>query len=132
MFKGFEDQLSNTPFRHSRFYAFAGIRDEKKSLEISCKPPLLIEDMSFALAPAFERLMPWETLDQPSMTVCFGTLPGTMCLNYWVGSATRQLPQSETASDIISRPMELGTILDRLHFLEHGLNEDVSSQRNLW
>ena len=130
VFKGFAHQTPNVPFKHSRFYAFAGMRDGSESLEASYKPVPLIEGMSFALAHAFEYLMPWETLEQPSMSVCFGASPGTISLNYWVSLATRRLPHSETTSDLISRPMELTTIMDRLQYLENGLDDTVSHGRN--
>ena len=131
VFKGFAHQTPNVPFKHSRFYAFAGMKDGSESLEASYKPSPLTEGMSFALAHAFEYLMPWETLEQPSMIMCFGALPGTISLNYWVGLATRKVPHSETTSDLISRPMELTTIMDRLRFLENGLDDTVSFGRNL-
>ena len=127
-FKGFAFQTPNVPFRHSRFYAFAGMKDGEESLEAFFKPSPLITEMSLALSQESESLMPWETLEQPSMTMCFGSLPGTITLNYWVGLAVRALPPSETTSNILVWPLELKTILDRLEFLEYGLDKNVSAQ----
>jgi len=128
VFKGLALQAPNVSFRHSRFYAFAGMKDGKESLEASCEPSPLIGGMSFALEGPIEKLMPWETLEQPSMTVCFGTLPGTTTMNRWVSLISRHPRQRETNSIIVLRPMPLTTILDRLKFLEHGLDEQVSQK----
>jgi len=130
-FKGFAFQTLNVPFRHSRFYAFAGMMDGNESLESSSKLSPLTEGMSFALDGAYESLMPWESLEQPSMTMCFGASPGTITLNHWVGLVARHLPSSETDSVVLFRPMSLKMVLDRLEFLEYGLDEDVSSKHIL-
>ncbi len=125
-FKGFAFQTVNVPFRHSRFYAFAGMMDGKDSLEAAPELSPLTEGMSFALEGAYDSLMPWESLEQPSMTMCFGASPGTITLNQWVGLVARHLPPSETDSNVVLRPIPLVTVLDRLKFLESGLDEDVS------
>ena len=126
-FQGFAFQTLNVPFRHYRFYAFAGIRDGQQSLEALLKPFPLSRTMSLVLGQESESPMPWETLEQPSKTMCFGSSPGTITMNYWVGLAMRRLPPSETVSNILVRPLELVTILDRLEFLEGGLDQHVSS-----
>lgn len=126
LFKGFAFQTLNVPLRRSRFYAFAGMIDGNESLESLSKLSPLTEGMSFALEGAYESLMPWESLEQPSMTMCFGSSPGTVTLNHYVGLVARHLPPLVTDSAVLFRPMSLKTVLDRLKYLEHGLDKDVS------
>lgn len=70
---------------------------------------------------------PWETLEQPSMAFCYGSLPGTVQLNYWVNLSS-QIPKCEGFFDldIKSRELTLAVIIERLINLERKTEEEMS------
>lgn len=68
---------------------------------------------------------PWETLEQPSMALCFTNTPGTITLNRYVTSITGPVIVDPPISSIVCRDMALRKILRRLHYLQSGLEEDV-------
>lgn len=69
---------------------------------------------------------PWETLDQPSMAFAYGTLGGTITLNHWCGiNGNPHAPIELRDSGIQSlRVIDLDTILDRLRYLEAGIDDE--------
>lgn len=68
---------------------------------------------------------PWETLEQPSYSFHYGKLPGTITLNQWTSTASAIPPTIALRdSGIMPRPMPLERILERLHELRAGLEDD--------
>jgi hypothetical protein len=80
---------------------------------------------SFPLQNKEPALHPWETLEQPSMSFYYGTQPGTITLNHWVGLSGHPAPAIELRDPGVKpREVELSTILERLIYLEKGFEED--------
>jgi hypothetical protein len=80
---------------------------------------------SFRLQGPERPTEPWETLEQPSMSFCYGLRPGTCTLTFWVGLSGNPSPPIELREpDMRPREVELSTILDRLKYLEGGFEED--------
>ncbi|CAG8953769.1 hypothetical protein HYFRA_00006660 [Hymenoscyphus fraxineus] len=80
---------------------------------------------SFRLQGPDPPLYPWETLEQPSLSFCYGTRPGTRTLNHWVGLSGNPSPPIELREpNMRPREAELKTILERLIYLEGGFEED--------
>lgn len=70
-------------------------------------------------------LYPWETLEQPSLSFCYGYRPGTITLNHWVSLSGKPNPRIELRDpDVKPREVELSTILQRLIDLQGGFEED--------
>lgn len=80
---------------------------------------------SFRLQGSGAAAYPWETLEQPSLEFCYGTRPGTITLNHWVGlSGNPNLSIELRDLGINPREVEFSVILERLIFLEGGFEED--------
>lgn len=80
---------------------------------------------SFRLQDSDPPQHPWETLEQPSMSFCYGARPGTITLNHWVSSFGRPSVSVELVEpDAKPREVKLSTILERLIYLEGGFEED--------
>ncbi|KAL8810758.1 MAG: hypothetical protein Q9200_002329 [Gallowayella weberi] len=79
----------------------------------------LADDMTLSLGAALAETVPWRTLEQPSMTSCFGVFPGTITLNRYVASFNRSAPPVEQCSTPASLGrLDLDQILERLWLLQ--------------
>lgn len=68
---------------------------------------------------------PWQTLEQPSYTFYYGSLPGTTTLNQWACSASPLPPAMELRdSGVMPRSMDLERVFERLKELQYGLEDD--------
>lgn len=68
---------------------------------------------------------PWETLEQPSLAFGYGTRPGTITLNHWVGLFSAVPPLIGLRDPgFLPRDVTLTQIFDRLKDLEGGLEDD--------
>jgi hypothetical protein len=80
---------------------------------------------SFPLQGQAPAAYPWETLEQPSMSFCYGAQPGTITLNHWVALSGQPAPPIELRDPGVKpREVELSVILERLIYLEHGFEDD--------
>jgi len=95
----------------------------------------MIQLMTLRLVGSGPATYPWETLEQPSYSFCFGQRPGTITLNHWVSLAS-VVPSSISLRDpgILPRDIDLERILERLKELEKGLEDDDEDlmYRNLY
>ena len=81
-----------------------------------CQAPA---DMSLQLFDTIANAMPWETLEQPSMTYCFGMLPGTVTLNHYAGLINQPAPSVPFPQyTILARRTDDLLILRRLYALQ--------------
>ncbi|KAK3371714.1 hypothetical protein B0T24DRAFT_334544 [Lasiosphaeria ovina] len=92
--------------------------------------------MTLRLLGSGPALDPWETLEQPSFSFCYGRRPGTVTLNHWASIAS-QLPPAIALRDpgIVPRDIGLDLIFERLQDLERrGLEDDDDDlmYRNLY
>lgn len=104
---------------HIRLYASVALEmsDGRHSMvDHLCQAPV---DMSLQLFDIIADAMPWETLEQPSMTYCFGLLPGTLTLNRYVGLINRSLPSVPFPYyTVMARQTDDLLVLRRLYFLQ--------------
>jgi hypothetical protein len=91
--------------------------------------------MTLRLAESGPATYPWETLEQPSYSFCFGKRPGTITLNQWVSLASA-MPLAIELRDagVAPREVDLETIFERLRELDRGLEDDDEDlmYRNLY
>ncbi|KAM7200516.1 VTC domain containing protein [Naviculisporaceae sp. PSN 640] len=85
----------------------------------------MVQLMTLRLLGSGQATYPWETLEQPSYTFCFGKRPGTITLNHWVSMASA-FPPTIALRDpgVMPREIELYHIFERLKSLERGLEDD--------
>lgn len=82
--------------------------------------------MSATLTGMPNSLHPWRSLEQPSLLSCFGEAPGSITLNYWVGTFNDN-PQVVEQNGKFLKLREVGLLwlLQRIQHLEFGLETDV-------
>lgn len=91
--------------------------------------------MTLRLAEAGPATYPWESLEQPSSSFCFGKRPGTITLNHWVSLASAVPPAIALRdSGVAPRDVDLESIFARLKDLDRGLEDDDEDllYRNLY
>lgn len=124
-FEGFVAQADHIIEEHKRYFAFADTansgEDPKRSATSLSSP-----GQSLVLGGNVDSDRPWETLEQPSMSLSFGSIPGSITLNRYVGSNDRRRVVQTPVSSVTRREMTLQTILERLCYLRGGLDDDVS------
>ncbi|KAL8807078.1 MAG: hypothetical protein Q9182_000911 [Xanthomendoza sp. 2 TL-2023] len=80
---------------------------------------LLADDMTLSLGADLAETVPWRTLEQPSMTSCFGGFPGTITLNRYIASFNRLAPPvGECFTPANLGKLDLDQILERLWLLQ--------------
>ncbi|KAK0634872.1 hypothetical protein B0T17DRAFT_481537 [Bombardia bombarda] len=81
--------------------------------------------MTLRILGSGPAVYPWETLEQPSCSFCFGNRPGTITLNHWASMAS-VLPPPIALRDpgVAPREIELDRILERLKELERRSLDD--------
>lgn len=126
-FEGYVSVMHNNADRY-RCYAFAGTPEsEKLQYHDTASSGVITEWTTFTLEDPQGTVNPWHTLEQPSMLLCFGTAPGTITLNQWVGLCNLSTPSETPAKSAVeSREIDLLSILDRISLLQRGLESDVS------
>ncbi len=104
---------------HIRFYASVTLEllDGRHGMvDQLCQAPA---DMSLQLFDTIANAMPWETLEQPSMTFCFGLSPGTVTLNRYVSLINRPVPSVPFPQyTIMARQTDDLLVLRRLYALQ--------------
>ncbi|AEO61916.1 hypothetical protein MYCTH_2312683 [Thermothelomyces thermophilus ATCC 42464] len=91
--------------------------------------------MTLRLARSGPATYPWETLEQPSYSFCFGKRPGTITLNHWVSRASVIPPFKQMVNPgVAPREISLEGIFARLKELDRGLEDDDEElmYRNLY
>jgi hypothetical protein len=123
-FRGYLDEVANAPPGHYRFYAV--MQDENRGrMDHASVSTGSFKEMTLQLTGSIDGAFPWISLEQPSMESCFGKRAGTTTLNYWVGKFGTLEPVLQYGATVRPRKIKMLTILDRLRWLENGLNEDV-------
>jgi hypothetical protein len=114
----------HTSCDHRRYYAvvgngLSGGTDQARSSEQATKY------MSATLTCAPNPVHPWRSLEQPSLLSCFGEVPGSITLNYWLGTFGESQPAVEQSGSLWTREVELLWLMERIGRLELGLETDV-------
>ncbi|KAL8831011.1 MAG: hypothetical protein Q9191_001107 [Dirinaria sp. TL-2023a] len=122
-FEGFVAQADHIIEEHKRYFAFA---DTSNSSEDPKRPATSRPSLgqSLVLGANVDSDRPWETLEQPSMSLCFGSVPGSITLNRYVGSIARRRVDQTLLSSVTRREMTLQKVLERLCYLRGGLDDD--------
>lgn len=125
-FRGFIIKASHTSREHVRKYATVGVGAAHKEMAVE-RLVLTPADMSLTLLDRVENMKPWSSLEQPSMAQCFGLLPGTITLGRYIDSMSRTL-RTTAFPDYAVQPRQTDSllVLQRLHYLQGGLDADVS------
>ncbi|KAK0674508.1 hypothetical protein QBC41DRAFT_308852 [Cercophora samala] len=108
---------------YSMFATVAGNRGEET--DAANHHDSMTQLMTLCLLGSGPATYPWETLEQPSYSFCFGRRPGTITLNHWASLAS-VLPTTIPLRDsgIEPREVDLETIFARIRDLERGLEDD--------
>lgn len=123
-FRGHKKPIPHTSEQYYALYATAagnrGDDTDAANLHDS-----MVQLMTFRLLGSGQATYPWETLEQPSYSFCFGKRPGTITLNHWVSMASA-FPPTIALRDpgVMPREIELYYIFERLKSLERGLEDD--------
>lgn len=124
-FKGYHDEIPNTPPGYDRFYAVMDSEHQSRT----DRGPVQADAyryMSLNMTGATESQFPWLSLEQPCMAYAYGKSAGTTTLNYYVSKSGSSHPPIKPTGEIKPRKIKFLQILDRLQHLEAGLEEDVS------
>ncbi|KZF20731.1 hypothetical protein L228DRAFT_284675 [Xylona heveae TC161] len=126
VFTGYCDDVTHAAPGNFHFYAVIDNDSTKGSdrARFQCEA---FRDVSLSL-PTEKKPWPWEALEQPSMAYCFGKSPGTVTLNYWAAASGNLNATVEVNSKIKPRKIGLLATLDRLRYLEGGLEESESEE----
>lgn len=124
-FKGYWDEIPNTPAGYDRFYAVMDHEHQSRT----DRGPVHADAyrcISLNMTGSSESQFPWLSLEQPCMAYAYGKSAGTTTLNYYVSKSGSAHPPVKSTSEVKPRKIKLLQILDRLQHLEAGLEEDVS------
>ena len=118
-FRGLSTRANYKDVPHICFYASVSLEvlgSRHGMVDQFCQAP---PDMSLQLFDTIANAMPWETLEQPSMTYCFGLLPGTVTLNHYIGLINRPVPSVPFPQyTILARQTDDLLVLRRLYALQ--------------
>ncbi|KAL9596869.1 MAG: hypothetical protein Q9219_005495 [cf. Caloplaca sp. 3 TL-2023] len=90
----------------------------KRILEAIFPMETLSDYSSFNLNREMDGPAPWDTLEQPSMALCFGKYSGTKTFNRYIGEMNRSAAQVISRSEHKLRRIDLSSIFERLRFLQ--------------
>ncbi|TVY85391.1 hypothetical protein LSUE1_G000233 [Lachnellula suecica] len=122
VFKGCRRPVPNFPEAYNLYATCEGSRSAGSDRATPFNA--VFNARSFRLRDSDLAQHPWETLEQPSMSFCYGTRPGTITLNHWVTSFGKPNPAMEFVEpDVKPREVKLSTILERLIYLQGGFEE---------
>ena len=105
---------------------YSGKTTEDDSVDLHS---VMAELMTMRLQGRRAARLPWETLEQPSLTFSYGRLPGTVTLNQWL-SLSSAMPHAIPLRDPgvpALRDVDLTRIFRRLKEIEIGGDEDDAS-----
>ena len=105
-FKGYWDEIPNTPQGYNRFYAVMEAEHQGRTDRAAFRHDSYRE-LSLNITGASDSQFPWLSLEQPSMSHAFGKSPGTITLNYWVGKSAECSPPYKPRSGAKPRKLKL-------------------------
>lgn len=120
----FHGYYEHTSYNKHQFYVVvgngpSGVTDQAES------SAQVTKYMSATLTGVPNPAHPWRSLEQPSLLSCFGEAPGSVTLNYWLGTFGEGQPAVERDGGLKTREVGLLWLLHRIGRLEFGLEEDV-------
>ena len=121
----FNGYCERTSLGRGRFYAV--VRNQLSSAtDESRSSAQVTKYMSATLAGVPVPEHPWRSLEQPSLLSCFGNVPGSVSLNYWLGRFGDNQLAFEHGRGLKTRDVGLLWLLQRIQYLEFGLETEVS------
>ena len=125
VFKGYKHSIPHAPDEYYTLYATCEGTPPAVGTDRGEPYTAALAASSFPLQSSEQASYPWETLEQPSLSFCYGARPGTITLNHWVSLAGNPNPAIELRDPGVKpREVEFSTILERLIYLEGGFEED--------
>jgi hypothetical protein len=123
-FKGYKRPIPHASDHYYALFATAA-GNHGDETDVANQHDSMTQLMTLRLVGSGPATYPWETLEQPSYSFCFGRRPGTITLNHWASMAS-VVPPSIALRDagILPREMDLEGVLERLRELEKGLEDD--------
>ncbi|KAI4155925.1 MAG: hypothetical protein LQ341_000092 [Variospora aurantia] len=128
LFRSVSVPAHHAAHHHAHFHSFLELSNGHRIREASFPLAMLDDYMSFPLDEALDEPAPWNTLEQPSMTLCFGRYPGTMTFTRYVSRLNRPAASLKCASMILLRELGVSRIFDRLRYLQDKRNYAVASE----
>lgn len=117
-FRGFSKSAHHAADPNAHFFPLLGLEDGQRILEAGPSAETLGDCASFSLDESLDAPEIWNTLEQPSMTLCFGRYAGTMTFSRYIGAKNDPAPQVNRSTKILLRRMEILQIFERLRFLQ--------------
>ena len=105
--------------RETQVFGLLSLSNGQRILEASVATETLADYASFSLNECQSSAMPWNTLEQPSMALCFGRYVGTMTFSRYIGSMYRPAAQIDCSSRVLLRKIDLAQIFERLAFVQN-------------
>lgn len=118
LFRSFSVPAQHAVDHHAHLHSFIELSNGSRIREATSPLAMLDDCMSFPLDESLEENTPWNTLEQPSMTLCFGRYPGTMTFSRYISRLNRPAPSTEYTSKTLLRKLDNSQILDRLRLLQ--------------
>lgn len=117
-FRGFSKSAHHAADPDAHFFPLLELEDGQRILEAGPSTETLSDCASFSLDENFDAPEIWNTLEQPSMTLCFGRYAGTMTFSRYIGRMNHPASQSNHSTRILLRRIQLTQIFERLRFLQ--------------
>lgn len=117
-FKGFSKPAHHAVDPDAHFFPLLGLENGQRILEAGPSTETLSDCASFSLDENMDAPEIWNTLEQPSMRLCFGRYAGTMTFSRYIGRKNHPAPQVNRPAEILLRRIDLSQILERLRFLQ--------------
>lgn len=117
-FRGFSKSAHHAVNRDAHFFPLLGLSNGQRILEASPPTETLTDWASFSFDEDIDSPKPWNTLEQPSMALCFGRYAGTMTFNRYIASMNRPVAQIDYSSKVLLRKIDLSQIIERLRYLQ--------------
>lgn len=121
-FKGHKRRIPHASDQYYGLYATVNVDHDEEQNDDAVDPHnAMIQLMSLRMHGSGFPVLPWETLEQPSMACGFGYRPGTITLNRWVAySSVMPVLTLRDAGAGARREVGLAQIFERLRELEAG------------
>lgn len=111
--------IANHGAQHDvHIYPLLGFINGLQIREATSPAAILADCMSFPLDGAVDMPEPWSTLEQPSMTLCFGRFPGTVTLTRYLGMLNCQTASVDSPPKAMLHEIDFYQITDRLRYLQ--------------
>ncbi|KAL9027577.1 MAG: hypothetical protein Q9196_003919 [Gyalolechia fulgens] len=117
-FRAFSKPAHHAVDPSAHFFPLLGLENGQRILEAGPPTETLSDCASFSLDEDMNSPEIWNSLEQPSMRLCFGRYAGTMTLGRYIASRNHLAPQVTRPNPVLLRRIDISQIFDRLRFLQ--------------